>query len=167
MGARSSAVCMQRCALRGRCVSCSGLLASGTCGQVKPGETEEDAARRETFEEVGVLCDELYRIGTVPGVGGGVALFAAVRWYGVPWARECGTRVSWERLDALEDVQPSLSSLSASAPLLVAWAGKKTCAAPFGVSDPPIRSGDQCRSLGPLALGHHSPLLSPDCLYNG
>ena len=94
-------------------------------GQVKPGETEEDAARRETFEEVGVLCDELYRIGTVPGVGGGVALFAAVRWYGVSWARECDTRVSWERLDALEDVQPSLSSLSASAPLLVAWVGKK------------------------------------------
>ena len=116
-------------------------------GQVKPGETEEDAARRETFEEVGVLCDELYRIGTVPGVGGGVALFAAVRWYGVSWARECGTRVSWERLDALEDVQPSLSSLSASAPLLVAWVGKKTCAAPFGVSDPPIRS--RCRSPGP------------------
>ena len=93
-------------------------------GQVKPGETEEDAARRETFEEVGVVCDDLYRIGAVPGRSGSVALFAAVRWYGVPW-RESAARVLWERLDALEDVQPSLSSLSASAPLLIAWVGAR------------------------------------------
>ena len=88
-------------------------------GKVESAETDADAARRETLEEVGVRCGVLTHLGAVAGVSRAISLLVATDWAGAPRAVERGTAVSWVRVDALARMSPALASLYASeAPLL-------------------------------------------------
>jgi 8-oxo-dGTP pyrophosphatase MutT (NUDIX family) len=74
------------------------------------GETDEEALVRETDEEVGVAVADLV-------VDGRHVLLFAARRSGAARdaaAMEVGTHVRWERVDALDRVQPALPSLRAS-----------------------------------------------------
>jgi 8-oxo-dGTP pyrophosphatase MutT (NUDIX family) len=66
-------------------------------GVIEPGETAEEAARRELEEETGVRAGRMrcVWIGTSPTDGRTVYVFAAETWTGMPRAAEPETSVAW------------------------------------------------------------------------
>ena len=85
-------------------------------------ESALDGIVRETWEEVGVAvaADDLAHVHTFrTNDARSVALYATLRWSGIPRAVEAGTAVRWVRVRELARVGPALPSLAASeAPLL-------------------------------------------------
>jgi hypothetical protein len=67
------------------------------------------------------LRGTLFHVADLVVDGRHVLLYAARRWVGTPAAMEAGTHVRWERVDALDSVQPALPSLCASQGPLVRY----------------------------------------------
>lgn len=84
----------------------------GPGGHIEPGEAPEEAAKREAFEEFGITCKNLERIGTIPGGGRYCtsAIFLCTSFSGTPEADgEEMTDASWRTLEEIKELDLFLS----------------------------------------------------------
>lgn len=89
----------------------------GPGGHIEPGETPEEAAKREAYEEFGIVCNDLQPLGTQNGGGrfGTSAVFLCTDYVGKPKTdEEEMTNPKWltmNQIKALDAFPPFLHSL--------------------------------------------------------